>query len=293
MGIRGLLLRGLAVLALAAAAGHVAQLMRPGTDLSGTTRAAAPLPQPAPAQSVPLSASLGGIAAPLPALVGITPVAAELPTADACAAALVLAPAPGAMIDLALRAPCNAGQRIVIRHAGLAFTARTDATGTARLALPAFQADAVVTVYLEGSAITLGQIQVPEAAQQRRIAFQWASPERFTLRATIGEQVFVGTPGAAAGPLPVVLALGTSAVPDPMQAQVYTVPPGIGGGSLAVELAVGPETCGRTLAAQTVTAEWGQVTLRDIPVAVPLCGTVGDILVLKNLLSDLTLALPG
>jgi hypothetical protein len=295
MGIRGMVLRGAAVLSVAIAAGHLVHLVRPEAAL--TVLRSKPPQETATVSadlSVPKSASLSsGLTTPEIDLIGITAVAADLTTTDNCATTLRLSPAPGAMIDLALTAPCNQAERIVIRHAGLSFTARTDQSGTARLQLPALQPDAVVAVYLAGSSITLARLEVPEAAQTRRFAFQWASTEAFTLRATEGDQLYVAAPDSRFSQTK-VLSLGNSSVQDPMLAQVYTFPAGSDAATnLAVELRVSPTTCGRTLAAQTLTSAWGHVQLTEFPVAVPLCGTSGDILVLKNLAPDLTLATPN
>lgn len=294
MRVRGLVVRVAAVLTVALAAGHLVHLLRPSAPLAAL-RAEPPsmVTTVSAASSVPKSASLtSGLLSTEPDLVGITSIAADFVPADSCATDLRLAPAPGAMIDLALTAPCNRAERIVIRHAGLSFTALTDQTGAARLTIPALQPDAVVAVYLSGSAIALARLNVPEAAQLRRFAFQWASSETFSLRVTEGDQLYVAASDSRLSPAK-VLSLGLSSVQNPLLAQVYTYPAGSSAKiELAVELRVSPSTCGRTLAAQTLMSNWGQVHLAEFPVAVPLCGSSGDILVLKNLAPDLTLAAP-
>jgi hypothetical protein len=295
MGIRGMVLRGAAVLSVALAAGQLVHFLRPDAPQAALRYEPPQMIATAGADlAVPKSASLNSsLRASEPDLIGITPIAADLVPVDKCATALRLAPAPGAMIDLALTAPCNRAERIVIRHAGLSFTATTDQNGAARLQIPALEPEAVVTVYLTGSAIALARLDVPEAAQLRRFAFQWASTETFTLRVTEGDQLYVAGPGTPAAPSK-VLSLGVASVQDPLLAQVYTYPTDPGTRTdLSVELRVGPTTCGRTLSTRTLTSASGQVVLTEFPVAVPLCGTSGDILVLKNLAPDLTLATPN
>jgi hypothetical protein len=295
MGIRGIAVRAAAVLTVALAAGHLVHLLRPDAPLTAL-RSEPPrmIATAEAADSVPESASLtSGLRASELDLIGITSVAADLAPVDNCATSLRLAPAPGAMIDLSLAAPCNRGERIVIRHAGLSFTARTDQSGNARLQVPALQPDAVVAVYLTGSAVALARLEIPEASQLRRFAFQWASTETFSLRVTEGDQLYVAASGMTTAPAKIV-SLGTASVQHPVLAQVYTYPAGPATKTeLTVELRVGPSTCGRTLPAQILTSAWGQVQLTEFPVAVPLCGTSGDILVLKNLAPDLTLATPN
>jgi hypothetical protein len=295
MKVRSLVVRVAAVLTVALAAGHLVHLLRPDLPLAALhTNPPSMVESVSASGSIPKSASLtSDLRAPESELIGITSIAADLAPVDSCATDLRLASAPGAMIDLALTAPCNRAERIVIRHAGLSFTARTDQSGTARLQLPALQPDAVVAVYLAGSSITLARLEIPEAAQLRRFAFQWASTETFTLRATEGDQLYIAAPGTHFAP-PKVLSLGLASVQDPLFAQVYTYPVGSAASiDLAVELRVGPTTCGRTLSAQTLNSAWGHVQVTEFPVAVPLCGTSGDILVLKNLAPDLTLATPN
>lgn len=295
MGFRWSLVRASAALAVALAAGHLAQAVRPAgqVDLIRTAGLDPVAPAP-PAASVPKSASLGnGLVDGTPDLTRITPVSAELPPVADCPATLGLTAQPGAMIGLSLTAPCNRAERVVIRHAGLSFTARTGAEGTLHVQFPALQEQALVAVYLEGSAIVLGEIAVPDLADLTRFVFQWDSPARFDLRVTEGDRLFVGTDSQTSDPLQQkVLTLGTPTVTDPLLAEVYTFPTTGAEVDLTVELRIGPETCGRTLDARILTLRAGRIDLRDYPVAVPLCGTSGDILVLKNLAPDLKLAAP-
>jgi hypothetical protein len=290
-------LRSFAALAAALAAGHLTQTFRPAAEAHTPSVAMVSevAPSPAVAASVPKSASLSsGLAGSEPDLVGITSVAAEVDSIEDCPATLGLSAATGAMIHLSLSAPCNRGERVVVRHSGLSFTARTDENGSVDLQFPALQSNALVAVYLEGSAIVLGEIAVPDAASMRRFSFQWASAGQFDLRVTEDDRVFVGGNGNIPDARHLkVVSLGIGSVQNPMFAEIYTFPPATSAQvDLTVELRIGPDTCGQTLVAQIVSTEAGKVTLRDYPVAVPLCGTSGDILVLKNLAPDLTLATP-
>ena len=296
MAFRWSLLRASAALVVALAAGHLAQAVRPaGQAHLMQTAGLEPIAPAAPAVSVPKSASLGGgLIDATPDLSRITSVSAEFPSAADCSATLGLTAQPGAMIGLSLNAPCNRAERVVIRHAGLSFTARTGAQGTLHVQFPALQTQALVAVYLEGSAIVLGEIAVPDLGDLTRFVFQWDSPARFDLRVAEGDQLFVGTAGQPTDPLrQKVISLGTPTVTDPLLAEVYTFPTTATKIDLTVELRIGPETCGRTLDAQVLTLTQGRIDLRDYPVAVPLCGTSGDILVLKNLSPDLKLAAPN
>ena len=293
VSFRWSLLRGAAALGVALAAGHLAQSVRPAGAVMANLAAASPRTD-LPSEAVPKSASLrSGQGVGLPQPTGITPVAAELPARSECPITLDLTALPGALIGLSLNAPCNLGERVVIRHAGLSFTARTGAQGTLQLTFPALQEAGIVAVYMEGSAIVLGEVALPEVRVLRRFAFQWAAPAQFDLRVSEGGSLFVGTSSQAPGADLKVITLGSAEVSDPLLAQVYTLPAVDTAIDLTVEHRITEDTCGQTLPAQIITAAAGRAETRDYPVAVPLCGSSGNILVLKNLAPDLKLAAPN
>lgn len=247
-------------------------------------------------ESVPRSASLTGSAhGRLAEVVSITSVAAttETSAADQCRPRMDLGAAPGAMILLSLSAPCNRNERIVIRHSGLSFTARTEPGGTVRMLIPAMKPEAMVAVYLADAQLVLGKVAVPDASSYARFAISWEWPADLELRAIDGEKVLVGTAAAFAGEAQRVISLGTSDVQSPVMAHVYsTLGQDLGQVQLTGELRITPSSCGRTLRLDTVYAAGGHATLEEQQVAVPLCGTAGDILLLKNLGADLKLAAP-
>ena len=268
-------LRVVAVLAVAFAAGHVVQTLRPLPPQ--TAALAEDAPQPAKAA--------------LPQLSGITAVSATTAGDDpACGLDLRLKNAPGAMIDLSLSAPCNMGERVVFRHAGLAFTETIGADGELQLQIPAMATEAQVTAYVGSSEVVLGKISVPDVAEYLRLAVQMAGSARFDLRADEQGQVFVAKSAGLEGAPHRITTLGQARMDDPLLSQVYSVAlRDFASPVLTVELGITPETCGRTLAAEVVLSRFGKALQSSRSVAVPLCGTSGDILLLKNLLPDLTL----
>ena len=179
----------------------------------------------------------------------------------------------------------------MIRHAGLSFTAQTSPDGLLRLQLPALEVDALVAAYFGGSAMAMARVSVPDAAEQVRVAVQMAFPAQFDLRAEEDGQVFIGSVGGTGdGSHNKILPLGTAKVAQPLLAQVYTFPEAsLATANLTVEVRITPETCGRSFPAETVLTRGGDVTRSTMMIAVPHCGTSGDILLLKNLLQDLTL----
>jgi hypothetical protein len=245
---------------------------------------------------VPKSASLSGpVDASLGDVVGITSVAASAPPSggDRCKPVLDLAPLPGAMIHVSLSAPCNRAERIVVRHSGLAFSAQMQADGQATIVLPAMKSDAMVAVNFQDSRLVLGKVTVPDVSSFARYAIVWDAAADLELRVTDGDKVLVGSRTLTAGPVQQVMALGSSQVSAPVQARVYSVPgTQLGDADITGELRITPTTCGRTLRLQTVYSVAGVAREEDRSVAVPLCGTAGDILVLKNLAPALKLAAP-
>lgn len=282
IGRKLLILRLIAVMSVAIGAGHFVQSSR-SLVASGASAGLA------------TDGRSGDSRLGLPELSDITPVAGTVGITgqDRCAVTLALAPADGAMIDVSLSAPCNLGERVVIRHSGLSFSATIGGGGQLRLQLPALEVDALVAAYFEGSEILLAQVAVPEAADYIRFAVQMPYPAHFDLRAREGEQVFVSGQVGAIGEQRRILNLGSMKSANPLLSQVYSIrKSAFLSPDLTVELRISGEICGKTLPAETILSNGGKISKLQFDVAVPNCGASGDILLLKNLLRDLTLAVP-
>jgi hypothetical protein len=278
IGRKLLVLRVLSVLSVAVVAGHLVQSMR-HTPVGPFVETA----------SIP-----DQIAESLPTLTGLTAIAASSSGGDpACALRLDLAVAPDAIIDLTLSAPCNLGERVVIRHSGLEFTGSIGADGRLIAQVPAMEPDALVAAYVGGSEIVLGKIAVPDVSEFLRVGVHLPAFARFDMRAEEAGQVYVASNHSSGDDPHRIIWLGQGKTEEPLVSQVYSVAlRDFGRPELTVELRITPETCGRTLAAEIVTSRSGKVAQTTRDVAVPLCGTAGDILLLKNLLPDLTLVTP-
>lgn len=304
-----------ATLAVALGAGH---LMQGGTDrprqlaavapdpvpvgitpLAGDAQPAIRLPELPAAPSLPAPAALPTAAAEPPVTLAL-PEESAMPAplgsvADACPVQLDLVPQPGAMLGLTLLAPCRAGERVVLRHAGLAVTARTSASGSLFLTLPAIEADARVSVLFGDGVMADAALAVPELANLRRFAVQWLDKDAFQLHAFSGGADY-GMPGHISAARPGVptddgflTLLGDDSVALPMLAEVFTFPHDAAT-SLVIEAAVTEATCGRELLGETLISAAGSAEVTDLTVAMPDCAAIGDILVLKNLVPDLKIA---
>lgn len=295
-------LRIVAAVAVAFAAAHTAE-SRKGQDVQQSLvqslqrdDASSPRVTGATVSALPMTASLDlSPDAGVGELTGITSVAASTASAsgDHCRPAMQLTAVAGAMIHLSLAAPCNRNQRIVVRHSGLTFAVRTRTDGSATILFPAMKTDATVAVYLTDARLVLGKVTVPDVAGYSRLAVMWEWPADVALRVTDGEKVLVGTSPRIGGEGPLVMSLGTPDVQSPVMAQVYSVPGrDLDQALLTGELRITPASCGRTLRLETVRSDAGVTSVQEQSVPVPLCGTAGDILVLKNLGADPKLALP-
>lgn len=241
---------------------------------------------------------------PLPAALVEAPAAPEAKAvvADACPISLELSNSDNALIAITLVAPCHADERVVLKHAGLTITAKTTLTGALFADLPALVQAAEVEVMFKDNTSVAASVAVPELAALHRFAVQWQQDDAFQLHGFEDGSDF-GGPGdvsAATPHLPVAGApakggfltlLGDASTDLPMLAQVYTYPidsqikP-----EIVLEAAVTEATCGREVLGQTLQTTAGGVTVSDMSLAMPDCDAVGDYLVLKNLVPDMTIA---
>jgi hypothetical protein len=202
-----------------------------------------------------------------------TTAAVPEPAAPDCTAALQLIPLPGGEMSVWLKAPCAAEARVELRHEGLALTYRTLPSGNLFVTLPALSARAIVAARLPGGDSVIATTEVPDLAGLRRMGVAWGGADAFQL-----------VPSAGVAPV----MLGDAGVDQPLVAAVMTLPPGAEAPGLEAE--VTPATCGRTMAGAVIVQNGPVSAASDLSLAMPTCEAVGDILVLNNLLPDVTLA---
>jgi hypothetical protein len=310
-------MRVLAVCAIALAAGHFAQSgQRSTVHAASIGPVALPLaekdpqnsPSPDPLLTSPalIEASLPSL--PVPALRPSTSAATLLAPPDGAAAVvttsmpdcvpmLALAARPGATIDMLLAGTCRPNERVVLRHAGLAVTYRTNEAGALFASIPAFQPDAAVSIRFAGGVRVDGTISVPDAQMFRRFGVQWLGPQAFQVNAfengadygQVGH-VSVASPRSPHPDGGFLTELGDASVELPMLAEIYTFPKSGVPVSVLVEAAVTEATCGQDMLGDLMMADRGALTLSDLSVTMPGCDATGDYLVLKNLVPDLKLA---
>ena len=215
--------------------------------------------------------------------------------ASECSRQLDLIEQPGAMIGVTLLSPCNPNERVVLRHAGLAVTGRTTASGAYFATLPALTAVSEVQVLFASGELASASIDMPDAAALHRFGIQWQASDAFQLNAFENgagydqpghiSAAFTGTAGEGS----FLSILGDSTTDLPLLAEVYTFGTDPNA-DMVIEAAVTPETCGREIMGETLAASGGSVEITDLTMAMPDCDAIGDILVLKNPEQDMTLA---
>lgn len=303
-------LRIAVVIGIALGSGHVVQTYTPESQRAAKTA------KPIPKDIVQLSAELpksSSMSGPgngdeLPLIVpgqtrqpeATAPMALPQPEARVelsspdCETVLDVAVQAGAMMGVTLTSPCRPEQRVVLRHAALTVTYRTNAAGTFVASVPAMRESGDVSVLFRDGTTATATVDVPEADAYRRFGVQWLGGQAFQVNAFEDGADF-GDPGhvSAANPgkpdnhlLPrhgFLSVLGDGDVPAPLLAEIYTFPTGAARVPVLVEAAVTKDTCNRDLVGEMIEAQKGQVTTSDLAVSMPGCGAIGQYLELKNL----------
>lgn len=217
-----------------------------------------------------------------------------------CDPFLTLVAQPGAMVLMTVDAPCLPDQRVTFHHNGLMFTHVTDVDGQLAVSAPALATSAVFIADFGNGDGAVGHVMVPDLDQYERAAAQWRGDLGIELHARefgadygqVGH-VWNGALQATQAGAALTL-LGDRSLPDSYRAEVYTVPAAVAAGGdiqLSIEAEVTAKNCNQDIQAEAI--QWhpaGSLDVRELSLSVPGCDTVGDFLLLKNLLQDLKIA---
>jgi len=211
-----------------------------------------------------------------------------------------------AMVQLDLKAPCNPNQVVAVHHDNLSFSAMTDDVGQLIVDVPALSADAFFIVSFDSGAGAIAQTDVLDFAKYDRAVLQWQGDMGVELHARefgagYGEDGHIWSQskgnfaGAVTGTGGMITELGDESVLHSMMAEVYTFPSGItsqdGVIALSVEASVMNLNCGQSINAQTIQIRPSQKPLvSSVSMTMPDCDAIGEYVLLKNVLEDLTLA---
>jgi hypothetical protein len=213
-----------------------------------------------------------------------------------CSDDLSLEALPDGMIGVALRATCRTGQRIVLRHAGLAVTGKIGSEGSFQTVVPALSVAEVVEVLFPDGQRVSQTVTMPEVAAMRRFGVQWQGAAAFAVQsfengADFGQVGVVSAQNPGSSLSGMLTLLGDATVENPLMAQIYTYPADpLRPVEIVVEAAVTPDTCGHDLLGDVIFSQAGRAMKVDLTLAMPDCSGVGDFLVLKNLATDLKIA---
>lgn len=211
-----------------------------------------------------------------------------------------------AMVHLSLDAPCMVNEKFTLHHNGLMFTQVTDAAGSVEFNVPALAENAVFIVAFANGEGAVANATVSSLEYYDRAVVQWKGNSGMQMHALEygagygeGGHVWSDTPraesSAALGEGGFLTQLGVEDVDNALLAEVYTFPSGVakrgGGVEMSVEAEITQANCGRDIEAQSIqkTAD-GSLKTQDLVLAMPDCTSVGDFLMLKNLLNDLKIA---
>ncbi len=242
------IIRGVAVLAIAGAAGHFVQqsaatrraperaaqalVAKPtnietvvATDKQMASTPAAAAPAMEPKLTVPQVTSLPSpdvAAAPVPKTPTIplaiepvpAPILAGTPApapalADAdCTPILDLLSDDMAMIGVTLIAPCHGNQEFTLRHSGLVVAQTTNDKGSFFAFIPALTRDGAVSVTFKDGEVLNGAVEVPALDGIQRVSVIWQAPDVFGIQALEDGAVY-GDQSAISADTPQIPAPGT------------------------------------------------------------------------------------
>lgn len=216
---------------------------------------------------------------------------------------------PAALVALSVDSPCSPSAQVTIHHQGMQFSIVTDDAGQVRIVVPALTEGAVFMADLGDAGGAVAVVTVPDMQDYDRAVLQWqgaVGPEIHALEfgAGYGEpgHVWHGAPRSAAAAVEgtggFLMRLGDGAGLNPQMAEVYTYPSSgsrmSGLVEFSVETPVTEETCGRDLAAQTIQVSPGAEPFAfDLMLAMPDCTFTGELLILRDVILDLTLVARG
>ncbi|MBU2981065.1 hypothetical protein KO498_04485 [Lentibacter algarum] len=225
---------------------------------------------------------------------------------DSCEITMLAAPKAAALVSLTIQAPCQPNERVVIHHNGMMFAEATDSIGTLETTVPALAETAVFIASFasgEGAVVTTNVDTLPSfdraAVQVQGTSGISLHAREFDAEYGTEGHVWSDTPGsiadAATGQGGFVLQLGDATLDNPITAEVYTFPTSIakteGEVLLSVDIEITATNCGQDIEAQTLqTDSSGGIKVQNLDMTMPDCDTVGDFLVLNNLVKNLKVA---
>ncbi|WP_299787491.1 translocase [uncultured Marivita sp.] len=224
----------------------------------------------------------------------------------ACEVDMTATPIAGAMMTVTLSAPCHGSDRVTFHHNGLMFTEVMQPDGSLTVDVPALTENALVIASFMDGAGAVATAEVTSVPFYDRVALQWRGNAGLQLHARefdaeyftdghIWQGSIADPTRAATGEGGFLTKLGAADAPDALLAEVYTFPSGMteasGTVALTVETEILASNCDTSVEAQTLELRNGSALMsKELTIDVPGCDAVGDFLLLKNIVEDLTIA---
>lgn len=222
----------------------------------------------------------------------------------ACAVWLVVTPAPGAMLETSVYAPCDRDAVVTLSHAGLSFDTHLSADGQLLAQIPALTEVAQVTIRFADGREQSDETPVADLATVERVALQWQAPAEMRLNAyefgagygDAGHVYDLNPRTAGVTDQGFLTVLGDPSITGSHLAQIYSYPrgetPRSGRVALEIEVPITDATCGRALSADTIELHGtAAAQIRQIRLDMPSCDGQGGFLVLPGVLPDMQIAL--
>ena len=227
------------------------------------------------------------------------PVEEKAPT-FACEIELKAEPGDAAMASLALEASCMTNERFTLHHSGMMISGVTDENGRWQASVPALAENAFFIAAFSNGEGAVANTTIADLSGYDRYVVQWKGDTDIQIHAfengasyADAGHVWRGSgDDAASMQIGILTRFDDKDLAEGLKAEIYTFPSRqLGEVEINVELQVGDATCNEDVEAQAfIMSGAEQLEARDLMIAMPDCGAVGEFLVLKNLYEDLTIA---
>lgn len=202
----------------------------------------------------------------------------------------------GAIVSIELSAPCLANEWVTFHHGGVMFSETLDSIGSLKLNIPAMSQTAIFTASFAHAPEVSTTVSVQDLDDIERVAIQFSMLDGFELHAlendaSYGETGHVWARSTAGqGTLTV---LGQPIHDQAQMVQIYSTPYKAtkkGRVYLSIETEVVAMNCGRTIPVHVAQFRKNTVTNVNLQISVSECDTIGDFMVLNNLIESLNIA---
>ncbi len=218
----------------------------------------------------------------------------------ACEIELNAEPGGAAMAVLALEAGCMTNERFTLHHSGMMISGVTDKNGLWQASVPALAENALFIAAFSNGEGAVANTTISDLNGYDRYVVQWKGETDIQIHAFENGASYAdaGHVWRGSGDDAVSTQIGfltrfdDKDLAEGLRAEIYTFPSGqIGKVEINIELQVGDATCNEDVEAQAFIMSGAEhLEARDLMIAMPDCGAVGEFLVLKNPYEDLTIA---